>query len=182
MTPLRISLVIGLSALLLSAGTVVQAGIAPVTSGPVTFVFTATDPDPTGFTGSTITLQQSASTGIDALGGDFLVSWDLHGDTAVGELTPLNSTSLSSISFFNTSTWGGSFTVTSNSNSLAGYTGTGSGDVPNDVGRLDSFSNDPAGVWAPVAAPDSGSTLSLLAAACAGLGACHRWVRRAQTA
>jgi hypothetical protein len=89
------------------------------------------------------------------------------------------------ISSFSTGTWLGSFEVTDNDSSLF-FRGEGNGDGTSThptTGSLDSFFGDPPGTWTNVAvaaAPDSGSTLSLLAAACAGLGACHRLVRRAR--
>jgi hypothetical protein len=172
MNSLRLSLVLGVAALLLGTVTVHAAPVPTVapSPGPFTYTFTATNEADAAYNGSTISIYDYS-----------LSSWDLKdGGTEFKSGSGDGSfISTQSITSFDATTWSGSFTVGGSGGSFSGDAGGG---VPNfgDLG----FFGDPAGVWTPTTSsvPDVGSTFQLLAAACAGLGACRQWIGRRRPA
>ena len=136
-----------------------------------TYIFTATDGD-TALDGSTVTFS-----------GDTIVSWDLmdalastNGAPTDIPLTPANSF-IASMGVLGPNAWyftiDGNHIATQPFDSFEGDNNV----ITSGAGHLFDGFGDPTGVWTPVTAPDSGSTLGLLAVA---LGAVvgMRWLVR----
>jgi len=163
MTKLAVTMVLIVSAV----GTASAAPVA-VSPGPVTYRFTAGPDETTAYDGSTITLNGTSSfTDIT------MTDWNLVGFG--GPATRFNSGPPSTdFSFYDASTFNGSFNLFVPG---TGYTFEGSNSTAG--GFLESFNfttADPPGMWAPVAAPDTGSAIELLAIALAGLVVSRRWL------
>jgi hypothetical protein len=142
------------------------SAISPLTPSE-TYRFTANPDFPTTYDGSTITLQGTSSTT-----GIALVDWNLAGWSG-GPVKPSNSTpSSQSFSFYDPSTFYGSFDISGFSMGGEFFFGSNSA----AAGGFLQLEFDPPGVWSPVVAavPDSGTTLMLLAMALGGLAAARR--------
>ena len=137
-----------------------------------TYMFTATDGD-TALDGSTVTFS-----------GDTIVSWDLMDALAATNgvptdmpLTPSNS-SVVSQGALGPNAW--YFTIDGNQIGTQPFDSfEGENNLfTSGVGHLFDGFGDPTGIWTPVTAPDSGSTVGLLAVALGVLVGLRWLVRR----
>ena len=138
-----------------------------------TYMFTATDTN-TALDGSTVTFS-----------GDTIVNWHLvdalaphNGVPTDIPLTPSNSTIVSS-GVLGANAW--YFTIHGNNiatKPFDSFEGDNNLNAPPGVGHLYDGFGDPTGHWTPVSAPDSGSTVGLLAVALGGVVGMRWLVRR----
>ena len=137
---------------------------------PQTYTFTADPGQTTVYNGSTIELQGTTPTT-----GITLIDWNLLGWSG-GTVTPSNSfPSSESFTFYDPSTFYGSFDISGFSSFGDFFFGSNS-----VSGGFLQVLGDPAGKWtAPGAArvPDTGSAVQLFGIALGGLAAARRWVR-----
>jgi hypothetical protein len=136
-----------------------------------TYMFTATDGN-TALDGSTVTFS-----------GDTIVNWNLldalaphNGVPTDIPLTPSNS-SIISMNAIGPNEW--YFTIHGNNIATKPFDSfEGDNNLNPGVGHLYDGFGDPTGQWTPVSAPDSGSTVGLLAVALGGVVGMRWLVRR----
>ena len=136
-----------------------------------TYMFTATDTN-TALDGSTVTFS-----------GDAIVNWDLmdalaphNGVPTDIPLTPSNS-SIISMGVLGANAW--YFTIHGNNIATKPFDSfEGDNNLFPGPGHLYDGFCDPTGIWTPVSAPDSGSTVGLLTVALAGVVGMRSLVRR----